>query len=61
MRDQTLKLMDLFRQDMSVINKDNPATEYPAFKNRPTQFKYQNHVYLFSIWLAGLDRGSVKP
>lgn len=55
------ELIALFRKDMARITGDESPESIPVFKNRPDQFKYQNHSYLFSIWLAGLDRGRAKP
>lgn len=59
---KTLALMELFREDMRVIEAERDQVELntvlSSFEHNPLQFKYTHYGYLFKVWLAGHSQGA---
>jgi hypothetical protein len=59
-RETRLKLMAAFREDMKKIEPErDPKDIHPSFKLNELVFKYEHSNFLFKVWSAGRNTGTV--
>lgn len=55
-----LKLMAAFREDMQKIEPERDQTNnHPSFKADELTFKYEYSSFLFKVWFAGRNVGTI--